>query len=143
MSDLPMTLPRGAEDAPRRVELIFYCSEPREEYIQVLRWVAHFPHDTTSWLGYGHTVPNGDPPTPFWGSAGLDTLLFMPTIVIEDQALPSELTLGGDPVEFLWVVPLSTAECKLKLKKGFDAILELFEKRKHPHIFDPKRKSYV
>jgi hypothetical protein len=57
MSDLEMTLPRGADkDAPRRVELIFYCAEPRDEYISVLRWVAHFPHDTKSWLGHGHST---------------------------------------------------------------------------------------
>jgi hypothetical protein len=33
MGDLEMTLPRRAKDVPRRVELIFYCAEPREEYI--------------------------------------------------------------------------------------------------------------
>ncbi len=37
MSDVEMTLPRGAKDVPRRVELIFYCSEPRDEYIATLR----------------------------------------------------------------------------------------------------------
>lgn len=51
MSDLPMTLPKIAKNVARRVELIFYCAEPREEYIATLRWVAHFPHDTKSWLG--------------------------------------------------------------------------------------------
>ena len=66
MSDLEMTLPRRAGEVPRRVELIFYCAEPREEYIATLRWVAHFPHDSKSWLGHGHTMPNGNPPAPFW-----------------------------------------------------------------------------
>src|SRR5206468_11839245 len=67
MSDLKMTLPRRAKDVPRRVELIFYCAEPRDEYISTLRWIAHFPHDSKSWLGYGHTMPNGAPPSPFLG----------------------------------------------------------------------------
>ena len=144
MSDLRMILPRGANpEVPRRVELIFYCSEPREEYIPTLRWVAHFPHDAKSWLGVGHTMPNGNPPEPFWGSGSLDTLLFLPPIVVKDQSLPSHLQLGGDPVAFLWVVPVTTAECNYKLKKGLDAILDLFERNRHPHIFDPNRKSYV
>jgi hypothetical protein len=143
MSDLQMTLPRGTTEAPRRVELIFYCSEPRDEYIATLRWVAHFPYDSKSWLGHGHTMPNGNPPAPFWGSTELDTLLFMPPIVKKDQTLPSELNLGGDPVHFLWVVPLTTAECNLKLERGFDAILNLFQLHRHPHVFDPHRKSYV
>jgi hypothetical protein len=143
MSDLEMTLPRRAKDVPRRVELIFYCAEPCEEYIATLRWVAHFPHDSKSWLGHGHTMPNGNPPAPFWGSTELDTLLFMPPIVKKDQTLPEELQLGGEPVYFLWVVPLTTPECDLKLKKGFDAILDLFQQHHHPYVFDPKRKSYV
>ena len=89
MSDLEMMLPRGADkDVPRRAELIFYCSEPRDEYIATLRWVAHFPHDSKSGLGHGHTMPNGNPPAPFWGSTDLDMLFFMPPIVKKDQTLP-------------------------------------------------------
>lgn len=144
MSDLPMHVPRPAgKAAPHRVELVFYCSEPKKEYLETLRWVARFPHDQKTWLSFGHTMPNGNPPAPFWGSEILDTLLFMPTIVNRDAALPDKLVLAGDPVHFLWVVPLSTPECNLKLEKGFDAVLGLFEKNRHPHVFDPSRQSYV
>lgn len=88
-------------------------------------------------------MPNGNPPEPFWGSAELDTFFFLPPIVKKDQALPSELNLGGEPVHFLWVVPLTTAECNFKLTSGFDAMLDLFQQNRHPHVFDPNRKSYV
>lgn len=144
MSDLEMTPPKGAgNDVPRRVELIFYCAEPREEYIEILRWLAHFPHSSKSWLGHGHTMPNGNPSVPFSGSTALDTILFSPPIVKKDQTLPELLQLDGQPVCFLWVVPITTAECNLKLEKGFGAIMDLFGKNRHPHIFDPQRKSYV
>jgi len=144
MSDLEMNLPRGADKAaPRRVELIFYCSEPRDDYISTLRWIAHFPHDSKSWLGQGHTIPNGNPPAPLWGSTALDTLFFLPPIVKKDQTLPSELNLGGQPVHFLWVVPLTTAECNFKLANGCDAMLNRFQQNRHPYVFDPHRKSYV
>jgi hypothetical protein len=144
MSDLPMRIPAAAgQEAPRRVELIFYCAEPKQEYLETLLWVARFPHDQKTWLGFGHTIPNGNPPAPFWGSDILDTLLLMPTIVQRDRALSQELVLAGDPVHFLWVVPLSTPECNLKLREGFDAILDLFGKHRHPHVFDPSRASYV
>jgi hypothetical protein len=143
MSDLAMTMPRNAKDLDRRVELIFYCAEPREEYVTILRWVAHFPHDSKSWLGHGHTVPNGNPPEPFWGSDKLDTLFFLPPIIAKDQKLPSELRLNGEPVNFLWVVPITTAECNFKLNNGFDALMDLFDQNQHPYIFDPKRRSYV
>jgi hypothetical protein len=144
MSDLRMALPaRAAADVPRRVELIFYCTEPRSEYIDTLRWVAHFPHESKSWLGHGHTMPNGNPPAPFWGTPELDTLFFLPPLVKKDQSLPSELLLEGDPVHFFWIVPLTTAECDFKLKNGFEAMMKLFQQHRHPHVFDPHRKSYI
>jgi hypothetical protein len=144
MSDLEMILPEHAgDDVPRRVELIFYCAEPSEEYIEILRWLAHFPHNTKSWLGHGHTMPNGNPPSPFWGSATLDTILFSPPIVKSDQTLPELLQLDGQAVHFLWVIPITTEECNLKLNKGFGAIMDLFGKNRHPHIFNPTRKGYV
>jgi hypothetical protein len=142
MSDLKMSVPAGAK-APRRVELIFYCSEPNHEYLETMHWLAHFPHDQRTWIGSGHTIPNGSPPEPFFGSAVLDTILLIPPIVKRDQTLPEELILDGEPVHFLWVVPLTTAECNLKLAKGLNAILGLFGKNRHPHVFDPNRASYV
>ena len=144
MSDLEMKLPPDADrDFPRRVELIFYCFEPREEYISTLRQLAHFPHATKSWLGHGHTIPNGNPSVPLWGGGELDTLFFLPPIVEKDQTLPLELNLGGEPVHFLWVVPLTTAECNFKLTRGLDAMLSLLEQNQHPYVFDPQRRSYV
>jgi hypothetical protein len=83
MSDLAMNVPAVVE-APRRCELIFYCSEPKREYLETMRWLAHFPHDQKTWIGSGHTVPNGDPPEPFWGSSVLDTILFLQPIVKHD-----------------------------------------------------------
>jgi hypothetical protein len=142
MSDLAMTLPGGAK-APRRVELISYCGEPKQEYIDTIRWLAHFPHNQKTGIGSGSTIPNGDPPAPFWESPILDTILLLPPVIKRDQTLPNELILGGDPVHFLWLVPVTTRECDLKLAKGVGALLDLFGQNRHPHVFDPNRKSYV
>jgi hypothetical protein len=142
MSDLAMNVPPRTK-APRRTELIFYCSQLELQYVETIRWLAHFPHDQKTWIGSGHTIPNGNPPDPFWGSSSLDTILFIPPIVKRDTTLPDELILGGDPVHFLWVVPLTTPECDLKLAEGIDAIFRLFQMNRHPHVFDPKRSSYV
>jgi len=145
MSDLAMKVPAEAtpKGVPRRVELIFYCSEPKQEYLETLRRLAHFPHDNNTWIGDFHTMPNGNPPDPFGGSPVLNTFLFLPTIVNPDAALPKELSLAGEPVQFLCVVPLTTPECNLKLAKGVVTILDLFEQNQHPHVFDPSRASYV
>lgn len=141
MSDLAMKTPSGT-DAPRRIELIFYCTEPKKEYVETMRGLAHFPHDQKTWIGAFHTIPNGNPPSPLWGTA-MDTIFLLPTLVKKDQNLENELILDGDGVQFLWVVPLTSAECRLKLAKGSSAILDLFQKNRHPHVFDPNRTSYV
>jgi len=141
MSDLAMNVPAKA-DAPRRVEIVFYCREPKKQFVDVMRDLAHFPHDQKTWIGAYHTIPNGNPPEPLWGT-GMDTIFFLPSVVKSDQTLPDNLVLDGDGVELLWMVPLTKAECKLKLAKGSEAILDLFQKNRHPHVFDPDRKSYV
>ena len=141
MSNLAMKIPSGA-DAPRRVELIFYCTEPKPEYIRTMHQLAHFPHDRNTWIGAFHTIPNGNPPAPLWDTA-MNTIFLLPPLVKKDQNLESELVLDGDGVQFLWVVPLTEAECQLKLRKGASAILDLFQKNHHPHVFDPNRTSYV
>jgi len=138
-----MAVPQEVRGAPSRAELIFYCWEPKQEYVETLRRLAHFPHDNDTWLGSGHTMLNGTPPEPLWGSDVLDTFLFMPTIVKPDATLPQHLTLDCAQVGFLWLVPLTTAECDLKLQNGFSAVLDLFGKHRHPHVFDPGRRSYV
>jgi hypothetical protein len=142
MSDLAMNVPAGT-DASRRVELIFYCTEPKQEYVDTMRGLAHFPHDQKTWIGAYHTIPNGNPPAPLWGTATLDTILLLPPLVKADQSLQNDLILAGEGVSFLWIVPVTTPECNLKLAKGVNALLELFSKNRHPHVFDPNRSSYV
>jgi hypothetical protein len=37
----------------------------------------------------------------------------------------------------------ATPFCQRHLKRGFDALMDVFEQNKHPLVFDPGRKSYV
>jgi hypothetical protein len=137
MSDLAMNAPANAN--ARRVELIFYCTEPMQEYINAMRWLAHFPHDQKTWIGDFHTIPV----KPGWCSPILDTCFLLPSIVKKDTDLHEELIFDGDGVHFLWIVPITAAESTLKLKKGSGALLDLFTQNRHPYIFDAARKSYV
>lgn len=140
MSDLAMNVPSKIE-APRRIELIFYCNEPKPVYTETLRFLAHFAHDQKTWIGAFHTIPLGK--RTMMGSGALDTIFLLPPLVVRDQDLAKDLVLNGEGVEFVWVVPISDAECKLKLEKGAGSLLNLFQQKKHPHIFDPTRASYV
>jgi hypothetical protein len=143
MSDFRMSLPAGAGVQYARAELILYTSTPKREYLELLRRLAHFPHDNHTWLGPGHTMPNGQPPELMFGSKVLDALFFIPTIVHPDKEIGKRLRLDGDPVSFLWVVPITSRECDLKLNQGTGALLDLFEREKHPFVFNGDRDGYV
>ena len=54
MSDMAMKVPPKTE-APARVELIFYCTEPQPVYISTLRFLQRIAHDRRR--GSGHSIP--------------------------------------------------------------------------------------
>ena len=143
MSDLPMNSPEELGSDFRRAELVFYASEGRDEYQELLRRLAHFPHDNNTWLHWGHTMPNGSPPEPLFGSQSLDSFFFMASIVRPDSELGERLIWQSEPVNLVWCVPVSTAECELKLEHGADALYDLFDEHKHPFVFPGDRRSYV
>jgi hypothetical protein len=142
MSDLRMSSPEELGPGFRRVELVFYTSEARPEYPELLRRLAHFPHDNRTWIHWGHTMPNGTPPEPLPGTA-LDCFLFMPSILQPDFGLGDRLAWRDEPVHLVWCVPITTAECNLKLEQGADALYDLFDQRNHPLVFSGARESYV
>jgi len=143
MSDMPMELEEGIDRSFRRREIILYCDAPREEYIDMVRFLAHFPFDHSTWLGTGHTVPNGDPPQPMFENNKLVAVVLTGTVVRADTVLADRLVLDGDPVEFLWPIPITEAELELKLSRGYDALMDLFNDVEHPVVLAPSRASYA
>jgi hypothetical protein len=143
MSDLPMNAPKELGADYRRAELVFYSTENSDDYPELLRRLAHFVHDNNTWLHWGHSMPNGQPPEPLFDTKNLDSLFFMPSIVKPDSALGDRLKIDSDPVQLIWCVPITTAECQLKLDDGTDALFDLFDANNHPVAFSGDRPSYV
>ena len=141
MSDQRMFLPQDLPaEVPARAELLLYVRELKDSYVALLRWLARFPFVDRTWLAFGHTIQLDV--APFGGSL-LRHLLLLPSLVSPDKKLPGRLALDGDPVEFLWVVPITPAEREHKISKGVPALLKLFEANDHPWILDEGRPSYV
>ncbi len=149
MSDMAMQDDDG--DSFRR-ELIFYA-EPNGNFAMPLRALARFPLEHETSLDHGHSVqlygaffvPGG---AEALASERLDQitlphLVLLAPLLRRHQTLSEELSIAGCPVDFLWVVPISAAEHALKTHRGTDALLDLFEKHKHPWLFDAKRASYL
>lgn len=142
MSNLPMTMPSDISQNYSRAELVFYTQSPEKIYLDMLRTLAHFPHDNETWLASGHTMPNGNPPEfIFENSPELNTFLFLEPLLSSDRNI--DIKIESNQLQLLWVLPISNAECNFKLEKGTDSFLDILEENNHPFVFEENRKSYI
>jgi len=149
MSDLPMTLPEGVE-APRFMELMVTLPpdwpltqadfEDERNYwpVRLLKGLARLPHKYDTWLGYGHTVPNGDPAEPYAPGVGFDGTIVLAPVTTPDAF--EELVIDADKtIAFMTLVPLYPEEMALKLKKGAKALLDRFDAKGIQDVIKPGR----
>lgn len=149
MSDLPMATPEGA-GAPRYVELMIslppdwkiseesFKDESWYWPVRLLKQLARLPHKYNTWLGFGHTIPNGDPPEPYAPNTSLCGSIVLPSVSVPDGF--NTLSINADKeICFYSVVPLYEEEMNLKLRKGTDELLSLFGKKNINDIVNIKR----
>ena len=84
MSDKPMHSPQGVDDCdyaelsiclPQDWKVSEEDFEDEKNYwpIRWLKFLARFPHEYNTRLFQGHTIPNGDPATPFAENKALNS----------------------------------------------------------------------
>ena len=134
MAERPMTVPDGLEDY-RYAELVLalptswpleqeaFADERHYWPIRLLKSLARLPHDYETFLYYGHTIPNGDPPQPY-----ADDTAFCGALVGSPLLTPEafdELALDdGRTIRFYGVFPLYADELAYKLEHGASEIWE-------------------
>jgi len=149
MSDKPMAVPEGV-DAPRHMEL--FANLPadwrlgdeafRDEAwywpVRTLKFLARFPHKFDTWLGFGHTLPNGDPPEPYVRGTKLCCALILPSLNV-----PREFwTLRADDgveIHFNALYPIYVEEMHVKMRDGIDGLLERFDAAGVDEVIKPRR----
>jgi Suppressor of fused protein (SUFU) len=95
-----------------------------------------------TWLGYGHSIPNGHPAAPYAHGTRLSGAVLVPPVLLHDALF--ELA-GSPPVHFWQVLPVTKREMRIKLKHGIEALLCRLE-AKFPNVYGPisaRRKSAV
>lgn len=151
MSQLPMVVP---DDMPAPMFLELMCFLPphwpvnanaihnESDYwpIRWLRLLARFPHRYRTWLGYGHTIPNGDPPEPFAPNTKFCGMLLAPPLSVNAEFLKIERPYDRD-IAFLAMQPLYYDEMAYKLSQGTDALLDRFDESQIDDIIDVNRPS--
>ena len=159
MSDLAMTLEKGAGKrcgATSRAELVL-CLPPdwpvpsdataapwlHEDAYFPIRWLkrlARFPHEHRTWIGAGHTVPNGDPPDPLAPMTELCGWVFLPPMALPTAMRHLEVP-GHDRVDFFGIVALHPDEMEQKLRFGLGSLAEGFERDGVSELLDVTRPS--
>ena len=108
--------------------------------VRLLKMMARLPHEFETWLGTGHTVPNGDPAEPYADNTNLSCALILPPSSFCDEFHCLE-TDDGRTIWFYCVVPLYETETSFKLNRGLDALLQRFEKHDVGDMIDLNRKD--
>jgi hypothetical protein len=94
--------------------------------IRWLKMLARLPHEYNTWLGFGHTIPNGEDAEPFADGTELGCMLLLTAL-----SLPEEFqTLAVSPdktVQFYTLYPIYREEMELKMERSVDALLDKFD----------------
>jgi hypothetical protein len=127
LSDRRMTDPNDPDNWARR-EIIQYFRTLTPEYAKRLRDMAWLPLFDKFLLDSYHSIAWNEEGTP-WKDA-----FFLEPIIKPHQSFSVEVE--GDPVTFLWHIPISEAERMYKKEHGSDALIDRMGEAELPWIFD-------
>lgn len=155
MSDLPMAVPPDLDNL-RRAELMICLprswpmSGPNDPDNSVwkdeanywpIRWLktlARLPHEYDTWLGWGHTVPNADPPEPFAPNTRLCCSLLLSPVTAPEEFGTMALN-ETERIVFYALYPLYREEMDFKLKHGTDPLVLRLSEAGVTELLDPHR----
>lgn len=160
MSDLPMSVPREAlaKGQADRAELVV-CLPPTwpvpdaasgaiapwddpDAYFPIswLKQLARLPHEYRTWLAYGHTIPNGDPPVALASTTQLCGWILLPPATLPPSFHHLDVP-GGGHVDMFGIVALYPAEMDHKLSYGAESLCEGFDTSGVSELLDIHRPS--
>ncbi len=102
--------------------------DPDEKWYWPLRWLrllARLPIEQDTWLGWGHTVPNG---RPFAVNTMLSGVILTGPMGVSKAAGVCKLQDGSE-VNLYQVVPLYSEEMEYKLEHDAEALLQRMEQQ--------------
>jgi Suppressor of fused protein (SUFU) len=150
MSDRPMAVPAGTK-APRYLELMMTLpgswqlgedvkNDARWAWpIRQLKTLARYPHAHKTWLGWGHTVPNDQPPQPLAPGTKLCGAIIVPSLLVPEEFF--ELSIAAHSIAFFSAVPLYEEEMRLKQDRGANALFEKLIDAGVKDLVEPKRRN--
>lgn len=88
-----------------------------------LQRLVEVTRQSGSWLGFGHTVPNGDPPQPFAPSTEQCATFLLPPLELPPNFARLRL-LDEEILNFWAIVPIYAGELALKMNQKAPSLIE-------------------
>jgi tetratricopeptide (TPR) repeat protein len=104
-----------------------------ENWYWPFRWLkimARLPLEEDSWIGWGHTVPNGG---PFADNTRFTTMLLLNPGAFDEAAAECKMP-GGGTVNFYQIIPIYEEEAELKINRSAETLLEAFENEELEYV---------
>jgi hypothetical protein len=150
MSDAAMNTIR--KDAPSRIELMMtlpeqwkldglQSSDPRYWPIRLLAGLAALPPQTGRALGWGDTVPNGDPPAPYAKDSKLCGVIVAPSLLVPKEFYA--LDVADRHIEFYAAIPLYREELDARTGQGMEFLLTRLLEHRVSDLVDVKRRNVM
>jgi hypothetical protein len=129
-----------------RIELALATTLPSAQAARVFLWLATYPWHTVTWFGPGHSVRWYHEPATFPLGGGEAVLL------LDNSGSPggggpalsgprppdlSGFGFGGDPVRWLWIIPISERDRQLAKERGSAALVATLAARPQGWISGP------
>ena len=152
VSDEPMKVPEGMEKF-KHVELLMalpadwpmtedaFKDEANYWPVRWLKMIGRLPHEYETWIGWGHTMPNGDPAAPIADTKFIGVMLTPPYGISPDFFQLA--TKSGETISFYMLVPLFQEEMDMKLKEGVEGLEQRLEKAGVGLVLDVNRPNVV
>lgn len=117
-----------------RIELALATTLPSAQAAQVFGWLSTYPWRAVTWFGPGHSVRWHHDPATFPLGEGFEAVLLLDSPGALAGPEPPDLSgfaFGGDPVRWLWVVPISERDRQLAKEHGSASLVSrLAEERR-------------
>ena len=123
-----------------RIELALATTLPGAQAARVFLWLATYPWRAVTWFGPGHSVRwYGDPAT-FPLGAGYGSVLLLDYPRRAGRPEPPDLSgfsFSGDPVRWLWVVPISEADRQMAKEHGSASLVSRLAEQQRSWVTGP------
>ncbi len=127
-----------------RIELALATTLPSAQAARVFGWLATYPWRAVTWFGPGHSVRWYHDPATFPlgadgnGSFGAVLLLDSPgSLPGPEPPDLSGFTFGGDPVRWLWIVPISEPDRQMAKEHGSASLVSRLADQQRSWIVGP------